>query len=195
MPEFELGGLFWFNAKKAESLARTDYAASVGDRFVYWSAGPIPEEAEAGKGFFKFHDLNGQEATLQDVNGVVVQRQPFTMAQIFDGASQTYFAGEKSIPIEAHEAGWNPNDDQSCWNGDDLDTVATTEFVMRLDYSVKTKQAGRVGVPFGSAHRDGVNMLFCDGSVQMVTYDVDLEIHRQFGNRRDRMEAKTPAPK
>jgi prepilin-type N-terminal cleavage/methylation domain-containing protein len=112
--DFEAGDLFWFNAKKADRLARTDYAANVGDRFVYWNTGPTPEQAEKGEGFFKFRDLDGKEPKLEELNGVVIQRQPILLSQIVDGTSNTYLVGEKNIPIEAYDAGWNANDDQSC---------------------------------------------------------------------------------
>jgi hypothetical protein len=179
------GELFWFNAKKAETLARMDFAGNVGDRFVYWNAGPTPADAMAGKGFFVFRDIDGVEVTIEEVTGVIAQRRPVQLQHVTDGLSNTYFCGEKSIPIEAYKAGWNTNDDQSCWNGDDLDTVATTQFVPRRDFSVEDKLEGRVGVPFGSAHPSGMFMLLCDGSVQLVDYNIDAKVHQRMGNRRD----------
>jgi prepilin-type processing-associated H-X9-DG protein len=38
---------------------------------------------------------------------------------------------------------------------------------------------------FGSAHSGGFNMAMCDGSVSLVTFDVDPEIHRARGHRYD----------
>jgi prepilin-type processing-associated H-X9-DG protein len=182
---FESEELFWFNATRPTVLARTDYAANVGDRFIYWNEGPIPTDAEKGEGFFKFHTPAGEDPlTLDDFTGVVIQRQPFTMAHIVDGTTYTYFAGEKSLPIDVYGTGTNLNDDQSCWNGDDLDLVAATRAVPLRDYLIAERPEG-VGVPFGAAHPDGFNMLLCDGSVQFVLYDVDPEVHRSFGNRRD----------
>lgn len=179
-------GLFWYNASKPGVLARTDYAANVGDRWVYWNEGPPPAKADAGEGFFRFRDINLNEGlTVQDVTGVVVQRQPFRFQQITDGASKTYFAGEKRMALEAYDSGSGLNDDQSCWNGDDLDLVASTQFTPGQDLYYTVVPIGQVGATFGSAHAAGMHMLFCDGSVRSVAYEIDPRVHQLLGNRRD----------
>jgi prepilin-type processing-associated H-X9-DG protein len=179
-------GLFWYNAKRAKALARSDYVANIGDRWIYWHAGPPPAKADAGEGFFEFWDIEDKKTvTIADFTGVVVQRQPFSFRQITDGTSKTYFAGEKHLIVEAYKVGWIINDDQSCWVGDDLDTVASTEFQPIRDFVVEADTRKRVEAPFGSAHPDGLQMLMCDGSVQRVGYDVDPEVFGRIGNRRD----------
>ena len=37
---------------------------------------------------------------------------------------------------------------------------------------------------FGSAHRAGVNMLYCDGAVRHVMFHVEPTIHQAAGSRR-----------
>jgi hypothetical protein len=163
-----------------------DYAANVGDRWVYWHEGPTPEEADAGENFLKFSGIDGQlNVSIEDVTGVVIQRRPVTLQQIEDGASNTYFAGEKPIIVEAYKVGWAVNDDQSCWNGDDLDTVASTEFAPRQDQEIDELKDWKVRAGFGSAHPATFQMLRCDGSVRPVEYDVDPDLHRRLGNRHD----------
>ena len=41
------------------------------------------------------------------------------------------------------------------------------------------------GRRFGSAHPDAFGMVFADNSVRRVSYEVDLQVHRNCGNRND----------
>jgi prepilin-type processing-associated H-X9-DG protein len=38
---------------------------------------------------------------------------------------------------------------------------------------------------WGSAHPQNWNIAFCDGSVQSMSFDIDLETHRRFASRAD----------
>jgi prepilin-type processing-associated H-X9-DG protein len=38
---------------------------------------------------------------------------------------------------------------------------------------------------FGSAHAAGCNMGFCDGSVHLISFDIDENIHRYLCDRQD----------
>jgi prepilin-type processing-associated H-X9-DG protein len=38
---------------------------------------------------------------------------------------------------------------------------------------------------WGSAHPQNWNIAFCDGSVQSMSFDIELETHRQLANRAD----------
>jgi prepilin-type processing-associated H-X9-DG protein len=38
---------------------------------------------------------------------------------------------------------------------------------------------------FGSAHLDGFQMAFCDGSVKLMSFSLDPTIHKYLGNRKD----------
>src|SRR5262249_42751269 len=127
-PDFPLGDLFWYNAKKADKLAKSDYAANVGDLWVWWNEGPTPAQADRGEGFFKFHGVTQATVSPSEVNGVVMQRQPIYFRQITDGKSKTYFVGEKTLGVADYESGKALNDDQSCWNGDDWDMQCSTQF-------------------------------------------------------------------
>jgi hypothetical protein len=38
---------------------------------------------------------------------------------------------------------------------------------------------------FGSAHSAGFQVVLCDGSVHLVSFQIDPTVHRLFGNRED----------
>lgn len=183
VPGFNNGGLHWFNAERADLLARMDYAANLGDRWVFWHEGPTPAQAERGEGFSNLRTSDGQPASADDFTGVVMQRTPIALQQITDGASQTYLFGEKWIAFTDYGTGTGLNDDQSCWNGDDFDTAATTAILPQSDRSLVVGLS--FGGAFGSAHPSGCNMSMCDGSVRLVGYDASPEVHRASGNRHD----------
>jgi hypothetical protein len=148
---------------------------------VFWGGGPPPSKAEKGEGFLGFRTGGGEPVPLNQVTGVVMQRQPVLSSQIRDGLSNVYFAGEKWLPPEDYDSGKNYGDDQSSWNGDDLDMVRSTASPPKYDGAA----ADIVRGPFGSAHGDGLNMVRCDASVQFVAYQIDGDVFRSLGNRRD----------
>ena len=66
-----------------------------------------------------------------------------------------------------------PNDPQSYQPSADADTPDSEVL------------SNRNLVAFGSAHPGGMNMAFCDGSVQLINYDIDRFAHRWNANRLD----------
>ena len=44
---------------------------------------------------------------------------------------------------------------------------------------------GMVFWGFGSAHPGGINFVFCDGSVQSISYEIDRELYVALGNKSD----------
>lgn len=186
--------LFWYNANRADELAKTDYAANVGARWVNWNSGPTPEEAAREENFYQLLNYKGEKIPTRAFNGVVQQLRPVSAEQITDGLSQTYFAGEKMMVFRYYTNGRGQNDDQSCWNGDSQDTTASTQWKpakdMPLEAWKKLQKTGKV--PFGSTHIKVTNMAFCDGSVRLTSNDIDRDVHRRYGNRHDEGKPRKP---
>jgi hypothetical protein len=97
-----------------------------------------------------------------------------------DGTSKTYLIGEKYV-VRADNV-YDLGNDQSMYSGFDYDTCRWTtpgDAAPRRDGDDTSPKS------FGSAHPAGFFIAFADGSVQLINYDVDPEVHRASGNRRD----------
>ena len=142
-------------------LARGDYAANTGDG---------DDSQRYGKTTYVF-------------SGVCWSGSAITPADITDGLSNTYFGGEKSLDVDYYSNGYSGGDDDEQYNGDNYDVLRSTK---NPDYPLLLDRTGYDNCQcFGSAHADVCNMVFCDGSVRGVSYSIDPEVHRRFGNRHD----------
>jgi len=197
------------NFEWIEKSAKSDYAGNGGDHFPY--AGPISgpetfEEADSED----YHEW----ALASGHTGIIFQISEVRNAQITDGTSQTYLAGEKFLDSRMYKTGLSVGDDSSMYIGYDLDNLRTSgnpSVVLlppkhnsaHLQYNGKPEDnqgggaiAAFLNSPavsvagFGSAHIAGCNFVFCDGSVRSVSYEVDEKIHRHFTNRQDGQVSK-----
>ena len=114
--------------------------------------------------------------------GVVFQRSEIGLGAIPDGTTHTYLFGEKYHDPDNYETGIAGNDDQSMYNGHDQDNLRSTY----VSFPPMVDRAGlNSEYSFGSAHPTGWLAVMCDGSVQLIDYSLELEIHRLRGNRED----------
>lgn len=162
------------------ACGRSDYAGSGGD---YPSGGSNgwPQTLAAGDAM-SAASWAGIHATSG--NGVFFRRSKTTMADITDGASNTYLAGEKFLDPDHYVEGDSPWDDQGWDSAWDWDTLRWS--TNRADSWPTQDRAGlAAGMAFGSTHAGSLNMAFCDGSVQSIGYSIDPEIHCRLGARND----------
>ncbi len=164
------GGLAPRNAARSANVAKSDYAANAGD--VDCGGGRGPATLEEGDQGYEWSDSS--KAT-----GVFYVRSEVAIDQINDGSSHTYMLGEKYRKA----SGFDKGDDQSMYSGYDYDTVRWTA----LDWPpISDREEVEIGHRrLGSAHAHGCYFVFCDGSVRMINYRIDPEIHRRLGNRKD----------
>ena len=124
--------------------------------------------------------------------GVVFQRSEVSFKNITDGASNTYFAGEKYIRPEAYDYSVvDFGENQTAYNGFEFDNIRLCYYdpddeLTSSDFAPLQDRIGQPGDQnFGSAHTGGLNMVLCDGSVKTVSYDIDRVVHARLGNRED----------
>ncbi len=108
------------------------------------------------------------------------------MADIMDGTSHTYLAGEKYLNPNDYATGLDPADNSDAWVGDNHDIVRWSGLTSSILWPPLQDTAGyTMEWSFGSAHANGFHMAFCDGSVDIINYSINPEIHRCLANRHD----------
>jgi len=113
-----------------------------------------------------------------------------TFAKITDGASKTLLAGDKWVPNAWHDGTGGVMDDRGWSDGWDFDGLRYTLLAPQPDSSgTPPEGSGSQRRPeaywFGSSHPGGINVVFGDGSVRGLNYDVDLETFNRLGHRFD----------
>jgi prepilin-type N-terminal cleavage/methylation domain-containing protein/prepilin-type processing-associated H-X9-DG protein len=116
--------------------------------------------------------------------GISFQRSCVGIRHITDGTSKTYFCGEKYLDPQRFET-FVANDidtgNNETWcTGHNNDNFRTTDLPPKQD-TFGTEN----GTIFGSAHHSVWNVAFCDGHVEAMSYDIDPQVHKNFGNRKD----------
>jgi prepilin-type N-terminal cleavage/methylation domain-containing protein/prepilin-type processing-associated H-X9-DG protein len=137
-------------------------------------------------------------------SGVSHYRSQITIQRIEDGTSNTYMVGEKWLGSDRYDSssgnsatpGFSWGENQSAYSGFEWDQhrVAWNRLAGQSEaniekYQPSQDQAG-IGVndpevKFGSAHAGGFNMVFCDGSVRAINYDINYLTHAGLANRLD----------
>jgi prepilin-type N-terminal cleavage/methylation domain-containing protein len=193
-------------------VGRNDYAANGGDRppsdnatdtwrtggGAFTQYGPTdPNTVNANPAVFTRHfellfDLPTGRSSIQvGANGVVGPMSVIKLTQVEDGASMTIWVGEKYIPQSQYDAGAgveNQGNDQGWDCGYDHDNVRWTMDAPKPDEWIDPNgglTSWRSIQVFGSAHPAGCLFVYLDGSVHMISYDVDPAAYHVLGNRFD----------
>jgi prepilin-type N-terminal cleavage/methylation domain-containing protein/prepilin-type processing-associated H-X9-DG protein len=190
--------------KRPSAIGRSDYAANSGDGPTH-GVGAIVNMGSTGTPYTTGDDMTDSQWVTMcypahvHCTGVIFRHSECTMAAISDGASNTYLIGERYCwPDHYEDGGDGLGDDQGWMEGYDYDTNRWVQLgdITQSDpaargYLPPYQDTFGVGdyLSFGSAHATGLNMAFCDGSVQSISYDIDPETHRRFGNREDGLMA------
>jgi prepilin-type processing-associated H-X9-DG protein len=153
--------------------ARNDYAACEGQLHSWFGTGPS-DLAEGDDPSYVWPD----QSYHTGISGV---RSEIRVADVPDGTTNTYMIGEKYLNPDFYVTGESLGDNQNAYSGDERDVHRSTALGVPLP--------DQPGVDatwiFGGPHSTGINMVFCDGSVRTVSYEVTQTVHDRFGNRED----------
>lgn len=196
-PVWQSSGLQLANTDRFLVCMRSDYAANAGTRQQVGSH-KGPNDLATGLSTKSWYIKNQDE-----LNGVSYQASKVRLSQISDGLSHTYLIGEKYVSAtdyggEVVQGGTlERGDNLPMYVGHDFDvlrwgarnpTDLNTVLAPQPDFEDNTaSNAAGYTENFGSNHPAGINMLFCDGSVQLITYDIAPALHM---NRSDRADAR-----
>jgi prepilin-type N-terminal cleavage/methylation domain-containing protein/prepilin-type processing-associated H-X9-DG protein len=128
--------------------------------------------------------LAGLEETPVDIgaadaqDGISFRMSRLQAASIFDGLSNTYLLGEKSVPTTSYDSGNAAGDSRPLMAGYGPDGARWGRSAPQRDSKSASNSAA-----FGSAHAGGWNAAFADGSVRTMGYDIAEGVHRRLSNR------------
>ncbi|MCA9230591.1 MAG: DUF1559 domain-containing protein [Planctomycetales bacterium] len=199
------------NIANTQGVANSDYAASSGDARHFdalemYKPSNYTSVSESSWTNTSQCIKSGDRRIDRDLqycqNGIMYYHSETSAKQIEDGTSNTYLAGEKWMPADGY-AGQNNSsatnytwgDNQSMYTGYDWDNQRVAynpnfpdrtpeDFQPAQDFI--SNQLPRQPEPkFGSAHPGGFHMVFADGSVHSIAYDIDYLTHRALAVRSD----------
>jgi prepilin-type N-terminal cleavage/methylation domain-containing protein/prepilin-type processing-associated H-X9-DG protein len=152
-------------------LGRMDYAANIGNQpHDEFFAGP-PSLADGDSPSYNWPSTAG-------LSGVIFQRSEFSLTDITRGTSNTYLVGEKYLNPDSYTTGLDTADNENLYTGFDNDNSRCTYYPPLRD-----RRGYANTFCFGSAHPAGLNMAYCDGSVQFILFSVDPQVFAQAGSR------------
>ncbi|MBU4273303.1 MAG: DUF1559 domain-containing protein [Planctomycetes bacterium] len=113
------------------------------------------------------------------------------MADITDGASNTFMLGEKYINPDWYFTGEDHGDDHGMYEGHGVDSArwcTINPYDPGFPGAYTPKQEVPGGMQpwiFGSPHAGSCSFAFCDGSVQAINYSIEPLIATYLANRHD----------
>jgi prepilin-type N-terminal cleavage/methylation domain-containing protein len=192
---------------RTSGVGKSDYAASSGDAQEFSGDDFYRPASYAAIDASKWTPTNickpTGNATLDAYlrlcqTGVMFYRSQIKTSHIVDGTSKTYLVGEKWMPANGYEgttnqseSGYTAGDNQSMYTGYEWDNhrVAWNPDSTRPKESFQPTQDHNDNDGdgperrFGSAHSSAFHMVFCDGSVHSINYEIDAAAHRALAHR------------
>jgi prepilin-type processing-associated H-X9-DG protein len=125
-------------------------------------------------------DAGCHNGTNDAATGISFQRSEIAISHVVDGTSKTYLIGEKYLNPVNYETGQDPGDNETWCTGYNNDNFRTT-----FDLPLQDTNGFQSTRRFGGIHPGVFLMAFCDGHVESSSFEIDVTVHRAYGNRRD----------
>jgi prepilin-type N-terminal cleavage/methylation domain-containing protein len=195
------------NSSTLSTTARGDYAANAGDsvtgvgaaKTAGWKLkGQETPDNESDDVYRKNTDIPFEWAFPNYTTAEPVQNWPdpkeqsgvnffgaeIKLKQITDGTTKTYMVGEKFLDTDAYDCDGSVNggDNHNYFQGFDWDV---NRWASSDSPPLQDTPGLNFFTEFGSAHPGAWQAVMCDGSVRAFSYDMEINIHRHFGNRTD----------
>lgn len=118
-------------------------------------------------------------------NGLVHRMSQIKAVHVKDGLAYTYMIGEKYVAANAYDSGTDAGDNRVMVAGYSSSNV-------RWAYDPPAQDTRNVSRPnvFGSGHRGGWNAAFADGSVKVIGFDIDADLHKALAAKADGSAAR-----
>jgi prepilin-type N-terminal cleavage/methylation domain-containing protein len=170
-----------YNCDLHSKSARTDYCANSGypAMYPYGLQGPSTLTEALN------NNINNTWPTTPNITntctGIACLRSEVNMGHVRDGASNTYLLGEKYLNPDAYFTGSDGADNETMYSGYNNDNHRSANG----HTPARDKPGYGNADTFGSPHSHGFHMGMCDGSVHVMRFSIDLDVHRRLGNRAD----------
>jgi prepilin-type N-terminal cleavage/methylation domain-containing protein/prepilin-type processing-associated H-X9-DG protein len=160
-------------------FARTDYAANAGAGMKRLPTPGPKFEHDGGPPNLQVGDTTWDWASRQrQFDGIIAPASEIRIMEITNGTSNTFYAGEKYLNPANYRTGKDPGDNECMYSGMNNDICRSTFNPPEPD-----RLGRQLTDKFGGPHSGGVNMLYCDGSVHVISWGVDPIVFRRQGSR------------
>ncbi|AWM41920.1 putative major pilin subunit [Gemmata obscuriglobus] len=154
----------WYGPGGTVNFAQSDYAGCQGT---------------SNNGAISYHDCKWSGWPAPAPNTFTPAMDMLNLAAITDGTSNTMLIGEKRLNSAAL-GGFQGDDNEGYTSGWDHDVIRETDRLPLPDTNT-----GDGNGCFGGPHSGGFVTVFCDGSVKLISYSVDITTFNRLGQRND----------
>ena len=167
---------------------KLDYAASIGTGIR--DADSVDDTTNIFQG--EYEEMAKNNHRMMDTymvraksTGIMYGFAQTTDGMVSDGLSNTYLIGEKYVDVFCYECQEVDGGDNECAYSGQGNDCARVGFKVPMQDKYKDPYDGEDTYRFGSAHSSGFNMVFADGSVQRISYQIFHKVHWCLSNRCD----------